>query len=119
LGNQALVVARPTPPTAVARLARFFPQATRVRLPVRVIRVAGETSAQPQATVIEFGTSHEVLFASALPLEFSETLRLQNSDGSLDAEASVVAVQHHNGRTAVAARFTQDVPNWIVNHDPC
>jgi hypothetical protein len=54
------------------------------------------------------------LFASALPLEFAETLRLQNPDGPLDAEASVVAVEYHNGRTAVAARFTRNVPNWIV-----
>jgi hypothetical protein len=114
LGNEALVVAPPTPPTIVARLARFFPQATPVRLPVRLFRGTGQTSSANEATVIEFGTPHEVLFASALPLEFAETFRLQNSDGSLDAEASVVAVQYHNGRTAFAARFTRDVPNWIV-----
>jgi hypothetical protein len=39
---------------------------------------------------------------------------VQNSDGSLDVEASVVAVQYHNEQTAVAARFTRDVANWIV-----
>jgi hypothetical protein len=65
-------------------------------------------------TVIEFGTSREVLFACATPLEFADILRLRNSDGSLDTEASVVAVQYHPGKTIVAARFVGSVPNWIV-----
>lgn len=97
-----------------AKLARFFPEATPVRIPVQLTRVAGEGRAFSESTVIEFGTPHEVLFASSLPLEFADTLRLRNSDGSLDAEACVVAVQYNSGRTAVAARFTEDVKNWIV-----
>ena len=64
--------------------------------------------------MIEFGTSREVLFACATPLEFADILRLRNSDGSLDTEASVVAVQYHPGKTIVAARFATSVPNWIV-----
>lgn len=67
-----------------------------------------------ESTVIEFGTSREVLFACATPLEFADILRLRNSDGSLDTEASVVAVQYHPGKTIVAARFVTSVPNWIV-----
>jgi len=67
-----------------------------------------------ESTVIEFGTSREVLFACTTPLEFADVLRLRNSDGSLDAEASVVAVQYHPGTTSVAARFLTTVPNWIV-----
>ena len=68
----------------------------------------------PERTVIEFGTSREVLFACTMPLEFADVLRLRNSDGSLDTEASVVAVQYHPGATVVAARFLNAVPNWIV-----
>ena len=64
--------------------------------------------------MIEYGTPREVLFAAGIPLEFADKLRMQNSDGSLDTEASVVAVQYYNGETAVAARFTQEVANWIV-----
>ena len=67
-----------------------------------------------ESTVIEFGTSREVLFACTTPLEFADILRLRNSDGSLDTEASVVAVQYHPGKTIVAARFLNSVPNWIV-----
>jgi hypothetical protein len=41
-------------------------------------------------------------------------LRLRNSDASLNIEARVVAVQYHPGKTIVAARFIDEVPNWIV-----
>ncbi len=71
-------------------------------------------SGLPESTVIEFGTAREVLFSCTTPLEFADVLRLRNSDGSLDTEASVVAVQYHPGATIVAARFLHAVPNWIV-----
>jgi hypothetical protein len=126
----------------VADLARFFPEATPVRIPVQLTRsgLASESqkvgggagllesvapegiepgsvtpvTAIPESTVIEFGTSREVLFACTMALEFADVLRLRNSDGSLDTEASVVAVQYHPGATVVAARFLKAVPNWIV-----
>jgi len=97
-------------------LARFFPEATPVRIPIQFTRTgsqAGSAGAQ-ESTIIEFGTSREVLFACSTPLEFADVLRLRNSDGSLDAEASVVAVQYHPGLTIAAARFLTAVPNWIV-----
>ena len=96
--------------SSVGRLAQFFPSATPVRLPVRVIADAGES----EQTVIEYGTSQEVLFASALPLEFGAHLRVRNVDGSFDAEAFVVALQFQGGHTAIAARFAHEVSNWIV-----
>lgn len=112
--------------STVADLARFFPETTPVRIPVLLTR-RGETcsgekckldeasqTAVSENTVIEFGTSREVLFSCITPLEFADVLRLRNSDGSLDTEASVVAVQYHPGNTIVAARFLQSVPNWIV-----
>jgi hypothetical protein len=99
--------------SAVSRLARFFPEATPVRIPVSVSR-RGNGRAESETTVIEFGTAREVLFACRLPLEFADKVRLQNSDGSLAADAWVVAVQYHNGQAAVAARFTQEVANWVI-----
>ncbi len=112
MASEATATAR-TIPSTVAELARFFPEATPVRIPVQFTR-AGQDSNLPEGTVIEFGTAREVLFASAAPLEFADVLRLRNADGSLDIEASVVAVQYHPGKTAVAARFLREVPNWIV-----
>jgi hypothetical protein len=95
---------------AVAQsLAQFFPGAVPLRLPVQVC--AGGVEEQ---TVIEFGTANEVMFASTLPLEFSERVTITNSDSSLTATAEIVALQLCEGRAAVAARFVEPVANWIV-----
>jgi hypothetical protein len=106
--------AAPARESSTTKLAKFFPNATPVRIPVRLTRMASESGESTESTIIEFGTPNEVLFASTLPLEFADKLRLRNSDGSLDTEACVVAVQYNGGRTAVAARFTGEVANWIV-----
>ena len=100
--------------TCVEKLARLFPSASPVRLPVQVIALGNGQKHLEESTIIEFGTAHEVLFASTLPLEFEDRVRILNSDGSLDEEVSVVAVQYQPGKTLVAARFRRDVPNWIV-----
>jgi hypothetical protein len=100
--------------TCVQKLARLFPSASAVRLPVRVIKIASGRKRIHEQTVIEFGTSAEVLFASALPLEFEDRIRVVNSDGSLDVQATVVAVRYYEGQKAVAARFVGQVQNWII-----
>ena len=100
----------------VSKLARFFPEATPVRIPVRISghRLGSRNNPEGESTVIEYGTHREVLFASRLPLEFADKVRVQNTDGSLDTDAWVVAVQYHNGETAVAARFAHEVANWLI-----
>lgn len=117
--HEAAIASRSARETSVEKLAQFFPEAIAVRIPVRVTglgahRSASAGKAMEESTVIEFGTAREVLFASELPLEFDDCLRLVNVDGSLEIEASVVAVQYHNGHTAVAARFTRPISNWII-----
>jgi hypothetical protein len=119
LGHSGTGKARSQQESTVADLARFFPEATPVRIPVQFTRKNSGTSGLPslglpENTVIEFGTPREVLFVCNTPLEFADVLTLRNSDGSLDTEASVVAVQYHPGATVVAARFLTSVPNWIV-----
>jgi hypothetical protein len=121
LAQQGTASSRTAQTSTVAELARFFPEATPVRIPVQFTRSRNASNENrpgaptvEESTVIEFGTSREVLFACTTPLEFADVLRLRNSDGSLDTEASVVAVQYHPGTTIVAARFLTSVPNWIV-----
>jgi hypothetical protein len=136
LAQPATALSRTAQTSTVAELARFFPEATPLRIPVQFTRcmspsridtshintapIDSSNNSQPggqgvpENTVIEFGTSREVLFACTTPLEFADILRLRNSDGSLDTEASVVAVQYHPSKTIVAARFVAAVPNWIV-----
>jgi hypothetical protein len=100
--------------STTSKLAKFFPDATPLRIPVRLTRLSSASSTFSESTILEFGTAHEILFASTLPLEFADLLRVRNSDGSLDAEACVVALQYNGTQTAVAARFTEEVANWIV-----
>lgn len=138
MANQA--TARAPEQDIINRLARFFPDATPVRIPIKLSRTLGESknvngngngdgregkhqsdaatrqSEQVffQNTVIEFGTPREVLFVVNRPLEFADRVLVESNDGFLRAEAYVVAVQYHTERTAVAVRFLNDVPNWIV-----
>ena len=126
--NQATARAREA--DIVSHLARFFPGATPVRIPIKLSRhtgnghgngnsghVAGAHENKTvffQDTVIEFGTPHEVLFVVDRPLEFADSVLVESKDGSLHAEASVVAVQYKPEWTVVAVRFLTPVPNWIV-----
>jgi hypothetical protein len=118
----------------VSRLAEFFPAAVPVRIPVQVSKInianidgartgsakldgAKNDSAAASAaeqTVIEFGTPGEVIFASGLPLDFEDTVRMKNFDGSFDVSAEIIAMQLDRGETAVAARFLEAVTNWII-----
>lgn len=106
-------------PGCVGRLAEFFPSAVPVRIPVQVMkidlaRVDGLAVSPAEQTVIEFGTPGEVIFASGLPLDFEDTVRVKNFDGSFDVSAEIIAMQLDKGNTAVAARFLEDVTNWII-----
>lgn len=111
-------------PGCVGRLAEFFPAAVPVRIPVEVMKIDGSESdgsqlrgrlaSTAEQTVIEFGTPGEVIFASGLPLDFEDTVRMKNFDGSFDVSAEIIALQLDQGKTAVAARFLQDVTNWII-----
>ena len=100
--------------TCVEKLAQLFPQASPVRIAVRVSTLAPGPHRLQEQTVVEFGTAREVLFSSTLPLEFEDKVRLVNSDGSFDTHATVIAVRYHGGQKAVAARFQKDVGNWII-----
>jgi hypothetical protein len=101
-----------------------------VRIPIKLSRSNGNGNANGngngdasahenekvflQDTIIEFGTPREILFVVDRPLEFADRVLVESTDGSLQAEASVVAVQYHPERTVVAVRFLKHVPNWIV-----
>jgi hypothetical protein len=98
----------------ISKLAELFPNASQVRIPVRVTALGAQRRRLQEQTTIEFGTAREVLFASTLPLEFEDRLRVANADGSLDAHATVIAVRYHGGRKAIAARFAEEVGNWII-----
>lgn len=98
----------------VEKLAHVFRNALPVRLPVTVSGPISGGRELREETVIEFGTPREVLFATGLPVEFEDQVRLVNSDGSFEVRAVVVAVRYHGSKKAVAARFVDEVRNWII-----
>jgi len=96
------------------QLARFFPHTKAVRVPVQVSCSRGGQTPLREATVVEFGGAEHAIFLSTLPLEFDERLRLEGPPEEGPAEATVVAVQYHEGRKAVAVRFLRGSCNWVI-----
>jgi hypothetical protein len=96
------------------QLARFFPQARPVRIPVRVTAARGGRTSLREAAVVEFGGPEHAIFLSTLPLEFDDRVRIEATGEGQPAEATVVGVQYHEGRKAVAVRFLQGPCDWVV-----
>jgi hypothetical protein len=99
---------------AVAELAKFFPGAVPVRIPVCVSKASTASTELAEQTVIEFGTAEEILFVSSLPLDFDDSVRVCNADGSLNTVAKIIAMRLHHGRMVIAAKFLEGVANWII-----
>lgn len=96
------------------QLARFFPQAKPVRIPVQVTALRGGRTRLSEATVVEFGGREHAIFLSTLPLEFDDHVRLEEARAGQATEATVVAVQYHEGRKAVAVSFLQGPCEWVT-----
>jgi len=96
------------------QLARFFPQTKPVRIPVQVTASRGNRTNLREAAVVEFGGPEHAIFLSTLPLEFDDRVRLEATGERRPAEATVVGMQYHEGRKAVAVRFLQGPCDWVV-----
>jgi hypothetical protein len=96
------------------RLARFFPRATPVRVPVLITALRAGRTRLREATVVEFGGSEHAIFLSSLPLEFDDKVRIERDRNGGTADAKVIAVQYHEGRKAVAVRFLQGPCAWVT-----
>ena len=96
------------------QLSKFFPQAKPVRLAVQVTPLRPGNSRMRESTVVEFGGSLYAIFLSTLPLEFDDRVRLQGDTPGRVVEATVIAVQYHEGRKAVAVRFSHGPCDWIT-----
>ncbi len=88
---------------------------TEVRVPVQVAALRGGGSKLREATVLEFAGTQHAIFLSRLPLEFDDHVRVErDSRGASMVDATVVAVQYHEGRKAVAVKFTQGLCDWMI-----
>lgn len=95
-------------------MARFFPRATAVRVPVQITALRAGSARLREATVVEFGGSEHAIFLSSLPLEFDDPVRIERDRNGCAADAKVIAVQYHEGRKAVAVRFLQGPCAWVT-----
>jgi hypothetical protein len=96
------------------QLAKFFPQARPVRIPVQVTTTRGGKTSLREAAVVEYGGPELAIFLSTLPLEFDDHVRIEAGGEGRPTEATVVGVQYHEGRKAVAVRFLQGPCDWVV-----
>ena len=96
------------------QLARFFPQASAVRVPVQVTSSRGGVTNLREATVVEYSSAHHAIFISTLPLEFGDRIRLEARPQGYQTEATVDGLQYHEGRKAVAVRFLQGGCDWMT-----
>ena len=95
-------------------LARFFPRANPVRVPVQITALRAGNTRLREATVVEFGGAEHAIFLSSLPLEFDDKVRIERDRNGGTADATVIAVQYHEGRKAVAVRFLQGPCVWVT-----
>jgi hypothetical protein len=100
--------------TCAKQLARFFPSASAVRIPVQVTALRSSDSRLREATVVEYCGPEHAIFLSKLPLEFDDRVELDRDRHGPAAEAAVVAVQYQDGRKAVAVRFLQGACDWVT-----
>lgn len=64
--------------------------------------------------MVQFAGLEHVIFVSSLPLEFDDNVRLAGNRKSFSSDATVVAVQYHDGRKAVAVKFLRGPCHWMM-----
>ncbi len=100
-------------PSCTEQLAKFFPGASSVRIPVQVTALRGGSTRLCEASIVEFAAMEHAIFDSSLPLEFDDRVRLEGCRKEHTTDATVVAVQYHQGRKAVAVKLLRGTSTWI------
>ena len=96
------------------QLARFFPKLPAVRISARIAPLRAASPARlHESVVVDYGSEEYAIFLSTLPLEFADRVRVSRDGGGRSAEASVIALQYHDGRKAVAVRFLDGPCEWM------
>jgi len=114
VGRSSSVAVTGSEQDCAEQLARFFPQARPVRIPVQVTASRGGRTRLREAAIVEFGGPEHAIFLSTLPLEFDDRVQIEATGEGRPMNATVVGVQYHEGRKAVAVRFLQGPCDWVV-----
>lgn len=97
-----------------AALARFFPEASQVRVSVQVTALRGGNARLREASVVEFATPEHAILVTSLPLEFDDKVRLEGSRKMYSVDATVVGVQYHGEQKAVALKLLRGPCHWMM-----
>jgi hypothetical protein len=92
-------------------LARFFPELERAHTRAFLTLPRPGSGNLREVVLVEFAAFEKVIFSSALPVEFGDTISLANEAGN-QVEARVIAVQFQDERTAVAAQVLNGQFSW-------
>jgi len=98
--------------SGTAQLARFFPDVQPVGPPYLLRLLRPGSVGFREVVAVEFSGAEKAIFASALPLEFEDRVRLENDRGH-GVEAKVIAVQYQQGKTAVAVQILDAPSAWM------
>jgi hypothetical protein len=96
------------------QLARFFPDAKPVQIPVVVTPLRNGAGEFREPVLVEFASAENMIFSTTLVLEFADHVRLQLAEGSGQSDATVVAVQYHKGRKVIAVQFAEGQRGWVT-----
>ena len=112
VGTRTKTTLTPSEAGCSERLARFFPGVDPVQVRAVVTPLRHGPGNIREKVLVEFASPEKAIFASKLPLEFDDPLRLR-AEGSGECKARVVAVQYHEGRKAVAVQFSDGLCPWV------
>ena len=108
------VIVAETARSCAEQLARFFPRALPVRIPVQITALRPGQARLRERIVVEYSAREHAIFLCTLPLEFDDRISVEENGGGKTAEAEVIAVQYHEGSKAVAVRFLKGSCDWMV-----
>lgn len=97
------------------QLARFFPKLPPANISVQVapLRPIASPARLEETVAVDFASEEYAIFVSTLPVEFDDRVRISREGGRRSAEATVIALQYHDGRKAVAVRFQDGPCEWM------
>lgn len=98
---------------ALGRLLPLFPSAKPAHIPVRV-GLPGRAKGAVEKTTIMFRSHDTAIFLLDYPLHGSDAVQLRSTAGPRESAAQVVALMPNGQGTAVAVRFLEDVPKWLL-----
>ena len=98
---------------ALGRLLLLFPSARQAHIPVRV-GLPGRSKGAVEKTTIMFRSHDTAIFLLDYPLHGGDAVQLRSVAGPRESAAQVVALMPNGQGSAVAVRFLEEVPKWLL-----